>query len=61
MTPKEIKAMPAAEVAEQLQEHLKWRRGLGRYRGMSCVVSPHDHYDFGLILDRAIQLLKEMK
>ena len=60
MTLEEIKSMSAAEVAKQLQEHQKWRRGIGKYR-MVGAPSPYDPYDLGAIIDRAIKLLKEAK
>jgi hypothetical protein len=60
MTLKQIKAMSAAEVAKQLQEHQKWRRGKGKY-SRAGAPSPHDPYDLGVIIDRAVEILKEVK
>ena len=57
MTPEQIKTMSPAEVAKHLAEHNKWHRGKGKYS--KCSLSPHDPYDLGLIIDRAIELLKE--
>ena len=60
MTVDEIKAMSAAEVAKQLQEHQKWRRGEPPYEygGYNMPFRPHE---LGAIIDRAVELLKEMK
>lgn len=60
MTPEQIKAMSAAEVAKHLAEHQKWRRGKGKYSRAGSP-SPHDPYELGAIIDRAIELLKEAK
>ena len=58
MTIDEIKAMSAAEVAKQLQEHQKWRRGEPPYEygGYNMPLRPHE---LGAIIDRAVELLKE--
>jgi hypothetical protein len=58
MTLEEIKAMSAAEVAKHLAEHQKWRRGIGKYRRAGAT-SPHDPYDLGAIIDRAVEILTE--
>lgn len=60
MTPEQIKTMSAVEVSKHLAEHSKWHRGKGKY-SKPCSLSPHDPYDYGLIVDRAIELLKEVK
>lgn len=60
MTPKEIRTMSAAEVAKALAEHNKWRRGRGKYAHAHSP-SPHDPYDLGAIIDRAVEILKEQK
>lgn len=60
MTPEQIKAMSAAEVAKHLVEHQRWHRGIGKYRRAGAT-SPHDPYDLGLIIDRAVEILKEVK
>lgn len=60
MTPEQIKAMSAAEIAESLTEHNKWRRGEGEYdkpySGM-----PYSAQAVGAIIDRAVELLNEQK
>ena len=60
MTIDEIKAMSAAEVAKQLQEHQKWRRGEPPYEygGYNMPFRPHE---LCAIIDRAVELLKEVK
>jgi hypothetical protein len=60
MTPKEIKAMPAAEIVKHLVEYNKWCRGIGKYR-RACAIQPYYADDICLIIDRAIELLKEVK
>ena len=60
MTLEQIKAMSAAEVAKHLAEHQKWYRGVGKYRKTGAP-SPHDPYDLAKIIDRAVEILKEVK
>ena len=58
MTIDEIKTMSAAEIARQLQEHQKWRRGKPPYEygGYNMPFSPRE---LGAIIDRAVELLAE--
>lgn len=59
MTPDEIKAMSAAEVAEQLQEYQKYRRGEPPYDyGITPHRQPFTPYELGAIIDRAVEILK---
>lgn len=58
MTIEEIKTMSAAEVAKHLAEHNKWRRGIGKY-GKAGAKSPHAPYELGMLIERAVELLKE--
>ena len=60
MTVDEIKAMSAAEIAKQLQENQKWRRDEPPYEygGYNMPFRPHE---LGAIIDRAVELLKEVK
>jgi hypothetical protein len=60
MTLEEIKAMPAAKVARQLQEYQKYRRGEPPYiYGIVPHCQPFTAKELGAIIDRAIELLKE--
>lgn len=62
MTPEQIKAMSAAEVAEALVEYNKWRRGDSPYKyGMDPRRMPFSTKQFGAIIDRAVEILKEVK
>ena len=58
MTVDEIKTMSAAEVAKQLQEHQKWRRGEPPYEygGYNMPFRPHE---LGAIIDRAVEILSK--
>lgn len=60
MTIEQIKTMSAAEIAKQLQEHQKWRRGVPPYEygGYNMPFRPHE---LGAIIDRAVELLKEAR
>lgn len=60
MTPEEIKAMPAAEVAEALVEYQKYRRGESPYQ-YGTDNMPFTPRELGDIINRAIELLKEAK
>lgn len=60
MTIEEIKTMSAAKVAKHLAEHNKWRRGIGKY-GKAGAKSPHTPYELGMLIERAVELLKEVK
>lgn len=60
MTIDEIKTMSAAKVAKHLAEHNKWRRAKGRY-SKACSRSPHEPHELGAIIDRAVEILKEVK
>jgi hypothetical protein len=60
MTNGEIKAMPAAVVAEHLVEYQKYRRGEPPYDyGIVPHRQPFTAKELGAIIDRAIELLKE--
>lgn len=62
MTPEQIKTMSAAKVAEALVRHNKWRRGdLMDEHGMTPSRMPYPMYDLGLIIDRAVEILKEVE
>jgi hypothetical protein len=54
MTLEQIKAMSAADDAEHLAEYNKYRRG-------RIAVRPVRPREFGAIIDRAVEILKEMK
>jgi hypothetical protein len=62
MTLEQIKAMSAAEVAKHLVEYQKYRRGEPPY---DYGITPHCHpftvKELGAIIDRAVEILKEVK
>ena len=60
MTLEEIKAMSAAEVAEQLVEYQKYRRGEPPY-DYGTDKQPFTPRELGDIINRAIELLKEVR
>lgn len=60
MTPEQIKAMSAAKVAKALEEHNKWRRSEGKYAGITAGM-PYSAQAVGALIDRAVELLKEVK
>lgn len=60
MTIEQIKTMSAAEIAKQLFEHNQWRRAKGKYF-KACSLAPHEPHELGAIIDRAVELLKEVK
>jgi hypothetical protein len=59
MTLEEIKAMPAAVVAEHLVEHNKWRRGEGKYEKIYSGM-PYSAQVVGALIDRAVEILKSV-
>lgn len=58
MTTEEIKTMSAAKVAECLQEYQKYRRGVPPYDYGTCGDLPFTGIELGMIIDRAVELLK---
>ena len=60
MTIDEIKTMSAAEVANQMQEYQKWRRGEPPYE-YGGYNMPFRQHELGAIIDRAVELLKEAR
>ena len=60
MTIDEIKTMSAAEIAKQLQEYQKWRRGEPPYEygGYNMPFRPHE---LGAIIDRAVEILSKAR
>ena len=62
MTNEQIKEMSPAEVAKALAEYNKWRRGDLPYKsGMDPRRMPYSTKEFGAIVDRAVEILKEAK
>lgn len=58
----EIKTMPAAKVAKHLAEYQKYRRGEPPYDyGITPHRQPFSAKELGAIIDRAVELLKEVK
>lgn len=60
MTLEQIKTMSAAKVAKHLAEYQKWRRGEPPY-AYGCDNHPFTPKELGDIINRAIELLKEIK
>lgn len=60
MTPEEIKAMSAAKVAECLVEYQKYRRGEPPY-AYGGDNHPFTPMELGDIINRAVEILKEVK
>jgi hypothetical protein len=60
MTLEQIKTMPAAKVAKALAEHNKWRRGEGEYNKPYSGM-PYSAQAVGAMIDRAVEILKEVK
>jgi hypothetical protein len=60
MTLEEIKAMSAADVAKHLIEFQKWRRGEPPY-GYGGDNQPFTPRELGDIINRAVEILKEVK
>lgn len=62
MTLEQVKAMSSEEVAEQLVEYQKYRRGESPYDyGITPHRQPFTPRELGDIINRAIELLKEAK
>ena len=62
MTPEEIKIMSAAKVAKHLVEYQKYRRGEPPYDyGITPHRQPFTAKELGAIIDRAVEILKEVK
>lgn len=62
MTPEQIKTMSAADVATHLAEHQKYRRGEPPYDyGITSHRQPFSAKELGAIIDRAVEILKEVK
>lgn len=61
MTLEQIKAMSAAEVAECLVEYQKWRKGQHPYAYGDGSKYPFSDGELGLIIDRAVKILKEVE
>lgn len=62
MTLEEIKAMSAKEIAKHLVEYQKWRRGESPYDyGLVPKEHPFTPYELSAIIDRAVEILKEVK
>ena len=62
MTLEQIKAMSAAKIARQLQEYQKYRRGEPPYDyGITPHRYPFSAKELGAIIDRAVEILKEVK
>lgn len=58
----EIKTMSAAKVAAQLQEYQKYRRGEPPYDyGITPHRQPFTPRELGAIIDRAVEILKEVR
>lgn len=60
MTLEQIKAMPAAEVAKHLVEYQKLRRGESPYQ-YGADNQPFTPRELGDIINRAVEILKEVK
>lgn len=56
----EEEEMTAAEVADILEEHNKWRRGEGEYAeaGAKCSITAEE---LGTAIDRAVKILRNVK
>jgi hypothetical protein len=60
MTLEQIKTMSSAEVAKQLVEYQKYRRGEPPYDyGVTPHRQPFTPKELGAIIDRAVEILKE--
>ena len=60
MTLEQIKAMSAQEIAKQLIEYQKWRRGESPYP-YGADNAPFTPRELGDIINRAIEILEEVK